>query len=640
MVAITGKPSVSIASYFILSLISFSIFLLSSKGMAETISLSGEEEHIVLKGKNLEFYEDPSGKKSIHYIITNPEQSVKFSHINDPNNFFLRNSISAYWFKIKLKNDSPDNQHYIIESYNYRIDSVIFYELKEAKILSADSIGVAYKFEKREIKHKNITHSFRMNPGEEYTIYIKMKNRYETPVELVLREFEHFTSYSLSEYFFLGLFYGSIIIIIVLNILAGAYLKSKVHYYYVFYVFFVGIFFLSQDGMGFHFIWPSAQFLNDYAYLLSVYFMTAFLLLYTDAFLNLRTYYPLFSKIFYIYLIIRTFILFINFFFFPEIRHILYIDLLPFIMAYYCSYVSYRNQYPLSIYFLIGTTILIIGFLLNFLQIFSLMERNLFTFYVINLCFLLEMIVFYFALAERIRFYKQHKKISKDLKKVIEDNEQLIEQFTYKTSHDISGPVKTILGVTNIALLSHKIYDQHAYMQMIQTTALRLDDLLKSVAEINIIRIHEIEKIPLDTSILMESILNDPKIKQYSDKIKLSITNHPDAIFRTDNLVIYKLISTLLIYQLTSLDYKKEKELTLQIVIDKNSCSIISSNNAELIPPELHKEVFDLFSRLSNNYEDLGTYMHIVKLCVEKLNGEISINNSGSSTGFKISIPL
>ncbi len=616
----------------------FPLILLSVNGFSETISLTGEEPHIVLKGTNLELYEDTSGKRSIEYILKNLDKTVYFIPTEHQDHFILKNPISSYWFKVKIKNDSEDQQHYILESYNYRIDSMLFYEIRESKLLITDSIGVAYKFEKREIKHKNLVYAFWMKPGEECTIYIKLKNRYETPVELVLRELEHFTSYSISEYFFLGLFYGSILIIIILNILAGAYLKSKAHYYYVFYVFFVGTFFLSQDGMGFHFVWASAEFLNDYAYMLSVYFMTVFLLLYTNAFLNLKTYYPGYPKIFYGYIIIRTFILIINLIFFPEIRHLLYIDIVPFLMAYYCSYLSYRNGYPLSIYFLVGSTILISGFVLNFLQLFSLMERNIYTFYVINVCFLLEMIVFYFALAERIRFYKQHKSISKGLKKEIEDKEQLIEQFIYKTSHDLSGPVKTILGVTNLGLVSKNLDEQHDYLQMIQTTALRLDEVLKSIAEINIIRAQEIEKTLLNTSILMEKVLNNPKIKEHSDKIKLTITNPPSALFQEDSFILYKLISNLLIYQLICLKYPNEKKLTLDVTVNKESYTIIASNNANPIPEEHHKNLFNIFFRLSNNNDDLGTYMHIVKLCVEKLNGKIALENSESSTKFIITI--
>ncbi len=189
-------------------------------GHCETLILERNGKSLPLKGTRLEYYEDLSGKITIDKIQSLAE---KFIPTNQTNVFLLKNSGSAYWFKIRVKNNSSISQYYVLESYNYRIDSVCFYEIRGSGPPVMDSIGVAYQFGKRDLKHKNLTHTFWMNSEEELTIYIKMRNRYETPIELVLRELKHFTSYSLSEYFFLGLFYGSILIIVILIGLALAF---------------------------------------------------------------------------------------------------------------------------------------------------------------------------------------------------------------------------------------------------------------------------------------------------------------------------------------------------------------------------------------------------------------------------------
>ncbi len=624
----------------ILLLLCLSIFSPTTTTFADGLVLNGNEQQVFLKGNYIELYEDSTGKLPIHYIVSNDGQTIVFIPSNKRFGFIIKKSTSAYWFKVKLKNNSTQSEHYSLESFNYRIDSLHFYEIKKGQLFSADSLGVAYKFVKRKIKHKNLVHDFWIAPGEELILYAKIKNRYETPVEFVIRKIDFFTSYAVSEYFYLGLFYGSILIIILLNILAGAFLKSRSHFFYVFYIFFVGTFFLSQDGLGFQYIWPMANYMNDYAYMFSIYFMTVFLLLYTNAFLNLKIYYPKYSKIFYYFIAFRSIVLIINLCFFPKIRHILYVDLVPFFLTYYCSYLSFKSNYPLSKYFLIGSTILVVGFVVNFLMLFSLIIKNIYTFYCVNICFLLEMIVFYFALAERIRFYKQHKAISIELKKEIADKEQLIEQFTYKTSHDLSGPVKTIIGVANLSLATINSDEQRAYMQMIQTTALRLDEVLKSVAEINIIRAHDLEKTLIDVPILMENILSNEKLNKYSDTIKVTIINNHPGTLREDSYILYTLLFNLLIFQITCLKYKDERVINVSITITKDACTISSSNNGEAIPEEHHKNIFKIFFRLSNDNNDLGTYMYIMKLCADKLNAKTIIGNTESSTSFRIIIPL
>ena len=636
------RPKKSISFFLTLLFFTSCVFFACSLACvnARSIELEGDELELLLKGDALDFFEDSTGLLSIDNIMASEGKALSFIPSDKTFGFLVKKSTSSYWFRIKLKNKSVQAQHYILESFNYRIDSLHFYESRSGKLYKSDSLGVAYIFNKREIKHKNLVHDFWVSSGDEIILYIKVKNRYETPIELVLRKVGFFTSYAVSEYFYLGLFYGSILIIIILNLLAGVYLKSRSHIYYVFYVFFVGTFFLSQDGMGFQYVWPFAHIINDYGYLLSIYFMTIFLLLYTNTFLNLKIYNPYLTKIFYYYIAFRTVLLLINLVAFPEIRHMFYIDLIPFFMAYYCSYIAFRNNYPLSKYFLIGSTILTIGFVFNFLMLFSLIAKNVFTFYFVNVCFLLEMIVFCFALAERIRFYKQHKAISAELKKVIIDKENLIEQFTYKTSHDLSGPVKTILGIANLALISTDKKDDYSYLKMIQATAMRLDEVLKAIAEINIIQEYEKEKTLVEISILLATVLDSEKIKPFKDNISIDIKNHRSSVIREDSYLLYSLLSNIIIFQLDCLHYHSKMALSLDISITQDSCIVFAANNGDIIPREYHEKIVTIFFRLSNENKDLGTFMYTAKLCADKLNAKIIIENIGVSTAFKITIPL
>jgi signal transduction histidine kinase len=617
------------------------LFFGLSEIMAKKLILTGKENENVLRINYLSGYEDKKGHEFIGDIIKKEEERIiSFSPLNKASRFFTKSPNSTYWFKIEVKNNSSSNGHYILESYNYRIDTFSVYETSNGKIINADSIGVAYNFGKRDLKHKNLTYSFWMDAGEERVIYIKIKSRYETPVELVLRELEYFTSYALTEYFFLGLFYGSILIIILLNIMAGAYLKSMTHYFYVFYVCSVGIFFLCQDGIGFQYVWPNLQSMNDYAYMVSVSCITIFLLLYTNSFLNLKIHHPFYTKVIYWYISLRLIILIINMKYFPEIRHMLYIDMIPFFLAYYCGYLSFRSGYSLSKYFMIGCSILIAGFMLNFMQLFGLLGINIYTFYFVNLCFLLEMIIFYLTLAERMRFYKQQKEISTELKKIIEDKEQLIEQFTYKTSHDLSGPVKTILGVAHLALTENNGHAYHSYIKMIQATAQRLDDVLKSIAEINIIRAQAVERTVIDTAMVLERVMSNNKINEYSESIKIKIEDQRSGQLEMDSSILYTMISNLLIYQLTCLQHKIGSGVHINVQISDAEFIIETFNPEVKIPVEYHKEIFKIFFRLSNENNDIGTYLYLVELCIDKLGGTIQLRNSGNTTYFKISIPL
>jgi signal transduction histidine kinase len=629
MLAIPLKMKINFALIIFKGLLFFGIGSLS----AEVIPLNGKQEHIALVKEQLPFFVDTSGSITIQDILS--EKKTIAWQIQNTSPIFIKNSGDSYWFKISIENNSSEYQHYLIESYNYRIDSLVMYETQNNILLKSERQGVGFPFNMRNIKHKNLVYSFWFPPGEKRVLYLKANNRFFTPVELVLRKFEYFTSYAIHEYFFLGLFYGSILIVFLLNVLAGIFVRRISHYFYAAYIFFVGLFFLSQDGAGFQFLWPNWIWLNDYMYMFANYLMIVFLLLYTSSFLNLKTHQPLFHKGFLYFIILRTFLVGVNLMFFPEIRHVLYIDVLPFLFAYYCAFVAYRSKYPLSGYFFLGFTILVIGFNFNLLRLLGVVESTVWSFYLVNFCFLFEMIIFYFALAERIRFYKQNSRDSKELKNTLKDKERLIEQITYKTSHDLSGPVKSIIGVSNLALSSQG-ENSAQYFEMIKTTAERLDQILLSITEINVVREHEILETHFNLSVLLNELKPNFKLKP-EDELTIHVPNH---LMLGDAYLLYSIFNHLILFYLDSIQYKAERKILLDISIEQGLMRAHISSNGKAIPESAHARLFDIFFRISNSMSDLGTHMHLVKAGLDKLEGEIVVLNNGSSTTMDLVIPL
>lgn len=369
----------------------------------DRIAFDDSTNEIFLSGDILTFYEDPSGEKTIEQVMKEDGRSLYFL-TNPKSSVFLTKSVtSAYWIKIAIKNNSASKQQFIVESFNYRVDKILFYETANNQVLTLDSTGVLYPFYSRNFKHKNLIFSFFMDPVSEKIIYLKIKNKSTTALPFIVRKLTFFAHYASAEYFFLGIFYGTIFILFLLTFIHYLLLKKAVFIYFLFYLFFVGIFFMSQDGSGFQFVWPNFPTFNDYAYLLSVYFIIVFLLLYTDSFLNLRIQFPVLHNLFWGTIVFRTLLLFVTIFFFPSINHFLYIDVIPFGLVFYVAFVSSRMDNLISIGFLIGTSFLMAGVLLNFLRFTGLIESSIYTFYSINVCFFIEMIVIYYVLSERIR---------------------------------------------------------------------------------------------------------------------------------------------------------------------------------------------------------------------------------------------
>jgi K+-sensing histidine kinase KdpD len=248
------------------------------------------------------------------------------------------------------------------------------------------------------------------------------------------------------------------------------------------------------------------------------------------------------------------------------------------------------------------------------------------------------MIIFSYALAEKNLFYKQNSLAATGLKKIITDKDKTIEEFTYKTSHDILGPVKTILGLTNLAL-STKHDDNSIYLEKINQTALKLESIITAISEVNTIQSHEVNAVKIDFNYLIENSIKLPMLKKNLSFIQYRVKKVDANSVILDYYLVHTLLSNLLLYNLNCIQYSVQKNVSLVIEITKKQVRITCTNNGEEIPDNYHSKLFDLFYRISNQKSDLGTNLKLVKLSCDKLDGIITVKNTKGSSEFEITIP-
>src|SRR5690606_18658500 len=129
--------------------------------------------------------------------------------------------------------------------------------------------------------------------------------------------------------------------------------------------------------LGYQYIWPHLPGLNPHALFLFSTFMVTFLLLYTRSFLETKTQFPFLHQIILGVIIIRILIFFLELFFVSDLVNFIWIDILPFVLAYLTSIVAYKKKNDSAFYFVLGFTVLFVGFTLNTLRIFKFVPSSL-----------------------------------------------------------------------------------------------------------------------------------------------------------------------------------------------------------------------------------------------------------------------
>lgn len=242
-----------------------------------------------------------------------------------------------------------------------------------------------------------------------------------------------------------------------------------------------------------------------------------------------------------------------------------------------------------------------------------------------------------------IRFYTnihQIKETKKNLKLI--NNE--LELYVYKASHDLRGPLATMLGLINIwKTESNTPSDNKQYLSMMEQTVFKLDATLLTLEKA--MQIKEVDKLEdkINFKQLIEDILNG--FKNYPDfnnmKINTDISITGEIISNKFILqtILHNLIENSIIYQrkdsivpILSIKIQKLNGTDLQIIINDNGIGI---------KPEIQPEIFDMYFKGNERSAGSGLGLYIVKKSIDKLNGKINLHSdSVSGTTFSIFLPL
>lgn len=234
-----------------------------------------------------------------------------------------------------------------------------------------------------------------------------------------------------------------------------------------------------------------------------------------------------------------------------------------------------------------------------------------------------------------------------DLKKVEErllaKNREL-DTFVYKSSHDLKGPLASILGLTDIADL--EVQDKSAlnYFSMIRDCALRLDKILSDLAELARLRntATNIQEVAV-CDLLDETIASffvDGKLKN-----KFKIIKNYERIygFYSNDKILRSIFSNVIgnAIKYRKMSYNNDSFILVEVKkIVEDRITIQIKDNGIGINKEKLPFIFDMFQRASMSSNGSGLGLYIVKSGLEKIGGSIEVEseeNNGST--FTMTLP-
>ncbi len=402
------------------------------------VHLNDSEESYTLLGEDIDIFEDSAKTYTIQQVSA---PGFPLFNVNKEKYAFNRNPNAVYWIRFSIKNSSRFDKNFMFETYSPHTNLIQLFVPDGKGGFRMKEAGENFIFDKREHINKNIVFDLPVGDSSQVlTYYVRIESKNYSGFDFRIKSVNYFMYYSTNEYYFLGLYYGILLIMAVYNLLIYISVRENVYLFYVFYVLTGILNTMTDDGLGFQYVWSEYPQLIRFVgiYLAPSMLMVTFVF-YSIVFLELKTNFPKLRQLLLGSMVMYFIYYFLIILFAPDFIHFKIVYIIPFLLSYVVSIYTFRKGYKPARFFIVAYTFVLISIVIIQLRAMQMIPGNLFTVYSLNYGLVFEIVILSFALADRIRIIKKaNEEAQKEIIERLEENKALQEKVNRELEQKVA----------------------------------------------------------------------------------------------------------------------------------------------------------------------------------------------------------
>jgi signal transduction histidine kinase len=581
------------------------------------------------------------------------------------------------WIKVTTQNAAPRVDWYLELPAPF-LEYVDFYQLDHDVWRHSES-GYYKPHSKREIPHTGYVLPLTFSSDSISTVYIKITGSSPKTFPLYILEKEKFNEKVRVEDVSYGLFFGILIVMFFYNLFIYLTLRQTNYLLYICTIVCTFSIFAAASGYGGKFLWPDTPILNFYAGRISLAVLTIFLSVFTIRFLEVKKY----SRVMYyllaslVPLAIIAIILVTTKILSSAGNNLITISTtLYLVTGIVCRIKGNRN----ANFFIAAWTVYLLGGIFLTLRNSGVFDFNFWTTHFVEIGAAMETTIIAFALGDQYRRLKQEKEEAQALAlqfqleatekleakvnertaqltkanetlsealetnkaqtKIIESKNAELDAFFYRISHDLKGPISSLLGLSHIAKSEVKDGLALDYIDKQQRQVQRLDDIITGLINLTMLNHTDLLKERIDFEKMIDdciqSLTGHPNFEKITFQKSIQSPLEYDAEFVLINAIFQNLLENAIKYAGARSPYVRVnvRKEAMQIVIEVE-------DNGQGIPAEYQPKIFEIFYRATQSASGSGLGLYILKRSVDILKGSIELkSDKESGSTFTIKLPV
>jgi PAS domain S-box-containing protein len=225
-------------------------------------------------------------------------------------------------------------------------------------------------------------------------------------------------------------------------------------------------------------------------------------------------------------------------------------------------------------------------------------------------------------------------KAQAELKAIAEE----LNNFVYRASHDLRGPLARVLGLANLMKLGKGGNDQ--YVELLSTTARLMDTTLQRLLSVNTLKEYKPNYLPVSLKQMADEIVS---VLLETNQVRVPVSNLIDAniVVTSDPKLLHLALESLLDNAIKYRDPSKEVNIEVAAQIQCDCIRISIADNGIGIADAVRPRIFDLFYRGTDLSKGSGLGLYIAQEAVKRQNGRIDLKDYGCGrTVFEVALPI
>lgn len=144
---------------------------------------------------------------------------------------------SAYWLRVPVVNRTSENLSLIAELGYSQLDDVSFHVISDGALIRSFQTGDTRPFYPRDVDHPNNLLRFQLAPEQENILFIRVATEGTMVLPLSIWRENHFYESAGAEHKLQFFYFGSLTVIILLNLAVFLTLREKLYLYYCLAIF-------------------------------------------------------------------------------------------------------------------------------------------------------------------------------------------------------------------------------------------------------------------------------------------------------------------------------------------------------------------------------------------------------------------